>query len=330
MRHWWNAAIVVQARKLKAGKRKSTLTAGLLACLPNTTKHDMTIKSLLFVPGDSEKKMAKAASTGADALLLDLEDSVSHERLPLARGLVLDYLKTHDRAHQQVWVRINPLNTTRSLPDLVAVMPGQPDGIMLPKPLNADDVRQLDHFLSALEQREGIALGRTRILPVATELAGAMFQLNSYAGCSPRLAGLTWGAEDLATDVGATSNKKDDGDFDDAFVLARSLCLLAATHAGVQAIDTLTVDFRNNEGLQADVRRARRQGFSGKLAIHPDQVGIINAGFTASLEELHHAQRIVDAFAQSSGAGALQLDGKMIDKPHLTQALRLLATRKGH
>jgi citrate lyase subunit beta/citryl-CoA lyase len=290
----------------------------------------MTLKSLLFVPGDSEKKMAKAASTGADALLLDLEDAVSQDRLPVARGMVLEYLKSHDRAHQQVWVRINPLDTALSLPDLVAVMPGKPDGIVLPKPLNAKDVQQLDHFLSALEQREGIALGHTRILPVATEVAGALFQLDSYAGCSPRLAGLTWGAEDLATDIGATTNKKDNGEFDEAFVLARSLCLLAASHAGVQAIDTLNVDFRNVESLQADVQRARRQGFSGKLAIHPDQVALINAGFTATPQELQHAQRIVDAFAQAGGAGAVQLDGKMIDKPHLTQALRLLATQKGH
>ena len=290
----------------------------------------MTLKSLLFVPGDSEKKMAKAASTGADALLLDLEDAVSQDRLPIARGMVLDYLKSHDRVHQQVWVRINPLDTALSLPDLVAVMPGKPDGIVLPKPLNANAVRQLDHFLSALEQREGIELGHTRILPVATEVAGALFQLDSYAGCTPRLAGLTWGAEDLATDIGATTNKKDNGEFDEAFVLARSLCLLAASHAGVQAIDTLNVDFRNAESLQADVQRARRQGFSGKLAIHPDQVAIINAGFTATPQELQHAQRIVDAFTQSGGAGAVQLDGKMIDKPHLTQALRLLATHKGH
>ena len=290
----------------------------------------MTLKSLLFVPGDSEKKMAKAASTGADALLLDLEDAVAQDRLPLARGLVLEYLKHHDRAQQQVWVRINPLNTPLSLPDLVAVMPGQPDGIVLPKPLNANDVRQLDHFLSALEQREGIAQGRTRILPVATEVAGALFELNSYAGCSARLIGLTWGAEDLATDIGATSNKKDNGEFDEAFVLARSLCLLAASHAGVQAIDTLSVDFKNQDLLQQDVRRARRQGFSGKLAIHPDQVAAINAGFTATTEELQHAQRIVDAFAQAAGAGAVQLDGKMVDKPHLTQALRLLATRNGN
>jgi citrate lyase subunit beta/citryl-CoA lyase len=187
-------------------------------------------------------------------------------------------------------------------------------------------VLQLDHFLSALEQREGIAHGHTRILPVATEVAGALFQLDSYAGCSPRLAGLTWGAEDLATDIGATTNKKDNGEFDEAFVLARSLCLLAASHAGVQAIDTLNVDFRNADSLQADVQRARRQGFSGKLAIHPDQVPIINAGFTATPQELQHAQRIIDAFAQAHGAGTVQLDGKMIDKPHLTQALRLLAT----
>jgi citrate lyase subunit beta/citryl-CoA lyase len=290
----------------------------------------MTLKSLLFVPGDSEKKLAKAASTGADALLLDLEDAVSQDRLPIARGLVLDYLKSHDRSSQQVWVRINPLNTPLSLPDLVAVMPGKPDGIVLPKPLNASDVLQLDHFLSALEQREGINAGHTRILPVATEVAGALFSLNTYAGCSARLAGLTWGAEDLATAVGASTNKKDNGEFDDTFVLARSLCLLAAAHAGVQAIDTLSVDFRHADSLQADVQRAKRQGFSGKLAIHPDQVAIINAGFTATPEELQHAQRIVDAFAQSGGAGAVQLDGKMVDKPHLTQALRLLSTRNGH
>jgi len=290
----------------------------------------MTLKSLLFVPGDSEKKLAKAASTGADALLLDLEDAVSQDRLPIARGLVLDYLKSHDRSSQQVWVRINPLNTPLSLPDLVAVMPGKPDGIVLPKPLNASDVLQLDHFLSALEQREGIKAGHTRILPVATEVAGALFSLNTYAGCSARLAGLTWGAEDLATAVGASTNKKDNGEFDDTFVLARSLCLLAAAHAGVQAIDTLSVDFRHADSLQADVQRAKRQGFSGKLAIHPDQVAIINAGFTATPEELQHAQRIVDAFAQAGGAGAVQLDGKMVDKPHLTQALRLLSTRNGH
>jgi hypothetical protein len=174
----------------------------------------------------------------------------------------------------------------------------------------------------------GISAGFASVF--GTPLAGALFALNSYAGCSARLAGLTWGAEDLATAVGASTNKKDNGEFDDTFVLARSLCLLAAAHAGVQAIDTLSVDFRHADSLQADVQRAKRQGFSGKLAIHPDQVAIINAGFTATPEELQHAQRIVDAFAQAGGAGAVQLDGKMVDKPHLTQALRLLSTRNGH
>jgi citrate lyase subunit beta/citryl-CoA lyase len=274
--------------------------------------------------------MAKAASTGADALLLDLEDAVAQDRLPVARGMVLDYLKHHDRAHQQVWVRINPLDTALSLPDLAAVMPGKPDGIVLPKPLNADAVRQLDHFLCALEQREGIALGHTRILPVATEVAGALFQLDSYAGCSPRLAGLTWGAEDLATALGATSNRNEQGDFTFTYQLARSLCLLASAHAEVQAIDTLSVDFKDMKALAADVHNARREGFSGKLAIHPDQVEVINQGFTPSAHDISHAQRIVDAFAQAQGAGAVQLDGKMVDKPHLTQALRLLQLSRKH
>jgi citrate lyase subunit beta/citryl-CoA lyase len=159
---------------------------------------------------------------------------------------------------------------------------------------------------------------------VATEVAGALFELNSYAGCSARLAGLTWGAEDLATAVGASTNKDEHGAFDFTYQLARSMCLLAASHAQVQAIDTLTVDFRDQAGLQKDVLRARQAGFTGKLAIHPDQVLPIHAGFAPDAHEIAHAQRIVDAFANANGAGAAQLDGKMVDKPHLTQALRLL------
>lgn len=285
----------------------------------------MTIlRSMLFVPGDSEKKLAKAASTPADALILDLEDAVAVERLQTARGMVCEYLLQHPRGQQQAWVRINPLQTDLALKDLAAVMPGRPDGIVLPKPLNARDVIQLDHFLSALETREGIALGSTRIIPVATEVAGALFELNSYAGASPRLAGLTWGAEDLATAVGASTNKDAHGEFDFTFQLARSMCLLAASHAQVQAIDTLTVDFRDTDRLTKDVLRARQSGFTGKLAIHPDQVLPIHAGLAPDAHEVAHAQRIVDAFAQAGGAGAVQLDGKMVDKPHLTQALRLL------
>jgi len=282
------------------------------------------LRSMLFVPGDSDKKLAKGVSTQADALILDLEDAVAIERLPLARSMVCDYLKQHPRSAQQVWVRINPLKSEYALHDLTAVMAGRPDGIVLPKTLNAHDVEMLDHFLSALETREGLVVGSTQIIPVATEVAGALFELNTYAGASKRLAGLTWGAEDLATAVGASTNKDEAGEFDFTYQLARSMCLLAASHAQVQAIDTLTADFRDADRLHKDVLRARKAGFTGKLAIHPDQVLPIHAGFAPEAHEVAHAQRIVDAFAQSGGAGAVQLDGKMVDKPHLLQALRLL------
>ena len=288
------------------------------------------LRSLLFVPGDSEKKLAKSISTSADALILDLEDSVSPDRTAIARSMVAEFLKAHSNRAQQLWVRINPLQTPLALHDLVAVMAGKPDGIMLPKPLNAKDAQQLDHCLSALEVREGLELGSTRIIPVATEVAGALFDLQSYAGATPRLQGLTWGAEDLATALGATSNRNEQGDFTFTYQLARSLCLLASAHAEVQAIDTLSVDFKDMKALAADVQNARREGFSGKLAIHPDQVEVINQGFTPSANDLSHAQRIVDAFAQAQGAGAVQLDGKMVDKPHLTQALRLLQLSRKH
>ena len=283
------------------------------------------LRSLLFVPGDSEKKLAKSTSTAADALILDLEDSVAPERTAVARVMVAEFLQAHsDRSQQQLWVRINPLQTPEALVDLVAVMSARPDGIMLPKPLNGLHAQQLDHYLSALETREGLALGSTRIIPVATEVPGALFDLQSYAGASPRLQGLTWGAEDLATAVGASSNRDASGEFTFTYKLARSLCLLASAHAQIQAIDTLSVDFKDMQALALDVQQARREGFSGKLAIHPDQVEVINQGFTPSAHDISHAQRIVDAFAQAHGAGAVQLDGKMVDKPHLTQALRLL------
>jgi citrate lyase subunit beta/citryl-CoA lyase len=283
------------------------------------------LRSLLFVPGDSEKKLTKSTSTSADALILDLEDSVAPERTSIARNMAAEFLKAHPkRTEQQLWVRINPLQTPEALADLVAVMAGKPDGIMLPKPLNAKHAQQLDHYLSALEIREGLTLGSTRIIPVATEVPGAVFDLSSYASSSPRLLGLTWGAEDLATAVGATSNKDESGEFSFTYKLARSLCLLASAHAQIQAIDTLSVDFKNLQALARDVQGARREGFTGKLAIHPDQVDVINQGFTPSAQEISHAHNIIDAFAKASGAGAVQIDGKMVDKPHLTQALRLI------
>lgn len=283
------------------------------------------LRSLLFVPGDSDKKLAKGHASAADALILDLEDAVALERLPAAREMVRSFLTEHpDRVRQQLWVRINPLATPLALADLVAVLPGRPDGILLPKSTPADVVR-LDHFLSALEAREGLAPGGIRIMSVSTETPHAVFSLQGFAACSPRLAGLTWGAEDLSTAIGASTNRDESGEFDLTYRLARSLCLLAAAHAGVQAIDTLTADFRDDALLAQEVRRARRAGFTGKIAIHPAQVDAINAGFTPDEAELAHARRIVAAFAAGGGAGAVQVDGKMLDKPHLTQAMNVLA-----
>jgi citrate lyase subunit beta/citryl-CoA lyase len=284
------------------------------------------LKSFLFVPGDSEKKMSKAQGSPANALILDLEDSVSVDRIEIARGMVKDYLLARpDRSKQQLWVRINPLDTALSLPDLVAVVAGAPDGILLPKVDSAQEIVLLDHYLTVLEVREGVAPGRIRIMPVATETAGAMFALGSYRGASPRLVGITWGAEDLSTAIGASTNRVDSGEYEFTYQLARTLCLVGANAAGVQAIDTITPDFRDIERMKREVRISRRAGFTGKMAIHPDQVDIINTGYAPDEEEVRHARAVVEAFDRAQGAGTVQLEGKMVDKPHLTQALRVLA-----
>ncbi len=247
------------------------------------------------------------------------------ERLPVARAMVRDYLKSRvDRSKQQLWVRVNPLQTPLALDDLAAVMPGAPDGIMLPKCDSAAQTVTLDHYLSALEVREGLRPGATRILPVATETPRAMFALDSYAGASPRLVALTWGAEDLSAAIGASTNRLPDGEYEFTYKLARALCLLGAHAAGVAAIDTVWTNFRDAEGLAADSKAARRAGFSGKIAIHPDQVDVINSAFSPDEKEIAAAQRVIDAFAAAKGAGAVQLDGRMLDKPHLTQAQKLL------
>ena len=286
----------------------------------------LLLKSLLFVPGDSQKKLAKAMSTGASALILDLEDSVSIERIDIARRMVRDYLSQHeDRSKTQLWVRVNPLDTPLALHDLGAVVNARPDGILLPKIRSAQEVILLDHYLTALEVRDGAPVGSIRIIPVATETPQAMFNAKTYEGASPRLAGLTWGAEDLATAVGASTNRVESGDYEFTFQLARSLCLLGAHAAGVQAIDTITPDFRDHSRLKREVRASRRAGFSGKICIHPDQVAAVNAGYAPDEGELAHAHAVIDAFARASGAGAVQLEGKMLDKPHLSQAHRILA-----
>lgn len=291
---------------------------------PVTPAEIRPVRSMLFVPADSERKMAKGGETGADALILDLEDSVAASRTQIARGMALDYLHSRrDRTGQQLWVRINPLDTEAALLDLV-VVGGAPDGIVLPKVRGAADVIRLAAFLDALEVREGVAEGSIRIMPVATETPQALFALGSYEGCSPRLAALTWGAEDIAAALGASTNRRPDGEYDDVYRLACSLCLAAAHAADVQPIDTIWADFKDDAGLARDAQRARRRGFTGKMAIHPGQVATINAAFTPSDEELAHARRVVEVFESNPGLGTVGMDGKMLDMPHLKQAQRVL------
>ncbi|MSO77368.1 MAG: CoA ester lyase [Alphaproteobacteria bacterium] len=281
------------------------------------------LRSFLFVPGDSERKLAKAGDLPADALILDLEDSVSQANLPTARKMTRAYLHAHqDRARQQLWVRINPLDTSFALEDLAAVVGGSPDGIVLPKTYSAAEAVRLDHYLSALEAREGIALGKVGILVVATETARSLFTLDSFIGATPRLYGMTWGAEDLAAALMAGTNRTPAGAYEDVYRLARSLCLAACRAAGVEPVDSVYPDFRDLAGLEAEALQGRKTGFTGKIAIHPDQVAPINRAFSPTAEELAHARRVVAAFA--AGVGTVSLDGKMLDMPHLKQARHLL------
>jgi citrate lyase subunit beta/citryl-CoA lyase len=288
----------------------------------------MTLRSFLFIPGDSDRKLAKADDSGADALILDLEDAVAPANKALARDKVAAFLSERPRAGRggQLWVRINPLDTPLALPDLAAVVRGAPDGLMLPKADGPADVARLSHYLDALEAASGVAPGSIRILPVATETAIAPFRVGDYAGAAlPRLAGLTWGAEDLAAAVGASTNLAPDGQWALTYRLVRSLTLLAAHASGVQAIETLFVDYRDDAGLEASCRAARTEGFSGRIAIHPAQVATINAAFTPSDDEIDFARRVVAAFAEAGDAGTVGLDGRMLDIPHLKQARQVLA-----
>ncbi len=284
------------------------------------------LRSMLFVPGDSERKLAKGALSSADALILDLEDSVSADRTAIARTMVRAFLDApRAPAGPRLWVRINPLSSPAALPDLAALVGGAPDGIMLPKPDSASDIVLLDHYLTALEQREGLVPGHIRIIPVATETARSMFALGGYAGSSRRLAGLTWGAEDLSTALGASTNQDASGGYAFTYQLARSLCLAGARAAEVQPIDTLYVDFRDLDGLARDSRLSRQLGFAGRIAIHPDQVATVNAAYSPDDDEIAYARRVVEAFAAAPGTGVVGLDGRMVDMPHLKQAKRLLS-----
>ncbi len=280
------------------------------------------MRSMLFVPADSERKLARGLESGADALILDLEDSVAAANRPIAGKLARQFLEAHGPERIRRYVRINPLASGLALDDLGATVAGRPDGILLPKCV-PEDVRTLDHYLSAFETAAGVSAGTTRIVAIATETPAGVFAMGGYAGVSSRLEAITWGAEDLSACIGG-NNRRADGTYDGPYTLARSLCLLAASHAGVMALDTIYTDFRDAEGLMAECVAARRSGFAGKMAIHPAQLTAINAAFSTNAAEREWAERVVGAFAAQPEAGTLALDGKMIDKPHLVLARRLL------
>lgn len=277
-------------------------------------------RSFLFVPADSERKLQKARDVPADALILDLEDSVAADARADARTLAAEFI----RGNENVWVRINPIDTDDAAADLEAVMCSAPSGIVLPKPRSAADAIELSARLDHLEKQHDIDRGTTAILALCTERAEALFTLNSYVGATDRLTGLSWGAEDLSAAVGASQNRDDAGNWLPTYEMARSLCLLAATAAEVTAVDTVYTDFKDSEGLRRYAANARRDGFSGMLAIHPSQVETINNAFVPGKEEIENAARIVELFAANPGAGTIGLDGKMVDRPHLVQAQRLL------
>ena len=293
------------------------------------------MRSLLFVPADSDRKLAKSLQSGSDVLIFDLEDSVSLARKPAAREELVRFFESDQikalrsqTPRTRLYVRVNALDTGLTLQDLVAVMPCQPDGIVLPKCRGAHDVSTLANYLDAFEaQFARHDAGQTRIIAIATETAESLAGLDSYRNSHARLEGLMWGAEDLSGDIGALTNKEQDGQtWTSIFEYARTRCLLAASAAGVVAIDTVPTDIHNTEGLRLETQRAYRDGFSAKAAIHPVQVAIINEAMTPSAQTRQWAEKVVAAFEASTEVGVATLDGKMLDKPHLRLARKILAT----
>jgi citrate lyase subunit beta/citryl-CoA lyase len=281
-------------------------------------------RSWLFAPGDSERKMEKATGGAADIVILDLEDAVAEAEKPKARSMVAAFLAANAQHRARLWVRINPIQGLHALADLAAVMPGGPGGIMLPKPRGRADAELLNHYLTALEAASGITPGATKVIPLVTETPESMLAIGGYAGV-PRVAALTWGAEDLATALGAMENRGADGAYEFTYELARSLCFVGAAAAGVPAIDTIQADFRDEAGLRKRTAQVRRAGYRGMLAIHPAQVDVINEAFTPSAQEQAAAQEIVDLFAANPGAGTIGYKGAMLDWPYLARAQAVLA-----
>lgn len=288
------------------------------------------MRSLLFVPGDSERKLARALSSGADALIVDLEDSVAGERKEVARGLARAFIEAHrTEGGPSLVVRINDMGSQSMASqawreDLDTVLPARPDAVMLPKPRGGFDVTRLSQALDEREASLGLDAGATRIIAIATEVPASLLAMHTYAGCTPRLAGLAWGREDLSAAIGATATVDEHGEMTSPFRLARDLCLFGAAAAGVMAIDEIHAAFSDVAGLEQAARAAARDGFAAKMAIHPDQVAAINAAFTPSAQEVAEARAIVAAFADAAGAGTVSLDGRMLDRPHLVRAERIL------
>jgi citrate lyase subunit beta/citryl-CoA lyase len=284
------------------------------------------MRSLLFVPADSERKLSKALSAGADALILDLEDSVAAEHRPRARALAAEFIKSARQANDRplLYVRVNPLDSADVEADIAGVIPAGPDGIVQPKPNSGQDVHRLSIALGHAEERAGRRDFPARILAIVTETPASVLQLSTYIGSSSRMIGMSWGAEDLSAVVGSLSSRRGRG-LSSPYRLVRDLCLLTAAAADVEPIDTVFVDFRDEDGLRRECEEAAQDGFTGKMAIHPDQVAIINEMFTPSDIEIQHAHTIVRAFAENPGAGVASLNGKMLDQPHLNLAQKVLA-----
>lgn len=284
------------------------------------------MRSFLFVPADSERKLAKGPQSGADGLILDLEDSVAADRKMVARDMALAFLRAAKRSTgPKLYIRVNALDTGLTLGDLATIMQGKPDGIVFPKCVGQRDLDLLATYLDAFEVREGIEAGTTRILTVATESAAAVLALTAATAKHPRLIGHSWGGEDLMADLGALAKGPAPGVYDDTFKFARTVNLLASVAAGVTAYDTVYPDIKNVEGLRAEAHEARRMGYGGKIAIHPDQVAVIHDVFTPSAQEVDWAKRVIATFESNPGSGVLTLDGKMLDRPHFVLARRLLA-----
>lgn len=285
------------------------------------------MRSLLFVPADGGSKLDKATASGADAVIIDLEDSITPERKPQARAAALDFLKSNrgKKERPRLLVRINGLETGMADADLDAIIAGKPDAVVFPKAEGAPSVVHLDAKLTAREAIAGLPEGTVKILAQAVESAAGLFAAGTFRGASTRLIGLTWGPEDLSAELGANANRDATGTLTEPYRLARSMCLYGAAAAKLPAIETVYVDFRNSEGLRRDTQDARRDGFTGRLAIHPAQVPIINEVFTPTADEIAEAKEIIAAFAAQPGAGAVGIDGKMYDRPHLVRAQALLA-----